>query len=119
VSRSVEEWVGASDDAAIPPRVRLRVFERHSGKCALSGRKIMPGDAWDIDHRVPLILGGRHAESNLQPVLKAEHQAKTREDVGAKAKADRTRMKHLGIKRSKTGQKIKPRANPWGYRREA
>ena len=27
MSRAVDLWVGKSDDAAIPPRVRLRVFE--------------------------------------------------------------------------------------------
>ena len=103
MSRAVELWVGKTDDAAIPPRVRLRVFEAHKGICALSGRKIMAGDAWDLDHRVPLILGGRHAEDNLQPVLKDAHREKTKADVSAKAKADRIRAKHLGIyPRSKT-----------------
>ena len=48
--RSVPEWIGATDDAAIPPRVRLRVFNRYGGICQLSGRKIMPGNEWDADH---------------------------------------------------------------------
>lgn len=95
--RSVPLWEGATPDAAIPARVRLRVFERHGGICALSGRKIMPGDAWDLDHRIPLSLGGRHAEDNLQPVLKDAHREKTKADVSAKAKADRIRAKHLGV----------------------
>lgn len=95
--RAVETWQGATPDAAIPKRVRLRVFEAYGGKCALSGRKIMPGDAWDIDHRLALCNGGQHVESNLQPVLKDAHREKTRADVGAKAKADRIRAKHLGI----------------------
>ena len=30
----------------------------------------MPGDAWDLDHKVALINGGRHAEDNLAPALK-------------------------------------------------
>lgn len=97
MSRAVETWVGKTDDTPIPPRVRLRVFERFGGRCALTGVKIMPGDKWDVDHRVPLIMGGRNAEDNLQPVLKDAHKAKTRADVGAKAKADRVRKKHLGL----------------------
>lgn len=28
IGRSVEEWIGATPDTAIPPRVRLRVFEK-------------------------------------------------------------------------------------------
>lgn len=95
--RSTDLWQGSTPDAAIPTRVRLRVFERHGGVCALTGRKIRAGDAWDLDHRVPLVLGGAHREDNLRPVLKDAHKAKTAQDVAAKAKADRVRAKHLGI----------------------
>ena len=95
--RSVPEWYSDNPDAAIPARVRLRVFVAHGGRCALSGRKIMPGDVWQVDHRIPLALGGAHAESNLQPVLSSAHKVKTADDVRAKAKAARIRAKHLGI----------------------
>lgn len=97
MSRSVSTWEGSTPDAAIPTRVRLRVFEAFGGKCALTGRKIQAGMPWDLDHRVPLILGGRHAEDNLQPVLKDAHREKTKADVAAKSKADRIRAKHLGV----------------------
>ena len=69
MSRELPLWVGATDDAKVPPRVRLRVFEAHGGRCWLSGRKIMPGDKWELDHKVALINGGRHAEDNLAPAL--------------------------------------------------
>jgi len=98
MARSAPEWIGKTDDTAIPPRVRLRVFEAHEGRCAISGRKIMAGDKWQIDHKVALINGGQHRETNLQPVLDAPHKAKTAEDVKIKAKNDRVRKKHLGIK---------------------
>lgn len=99
--RSVAEWVGATPDAAIPPRVRLRVFEANGGTCALTGRKIRPGDEWDCDHIRALANGGEHRETNLQPVLRAAHREKTKADVALKAKADRVRKKHLGIKTAK------------------
>lgn len=99
--RSTPEWVGATPDAKIPPRVRLRVYEAHGGKCALTGRKIQPGDDWECDHAVALINGGEHRESNLQPVLKDAHRKKTAEDVKLKAKAARVRKKHLGIHQPK------------------
>lgn len=100
--RSTDEWIGRNDDAAIPPRVRLRVFERMGGRCHLSGRKIMPGDAWDLDHIVALVNGGSHRESNLAPALRSEHRKKTASDVKQKAKNDRVRKRHLGIKRPRT-----------------
>ena len=98
MSRSVEEWIGKTDDAAIPPRVRVRVFDRFGGICQLTGRKIRPGDAWDLDHIVVLINGGQHRESNLQPALRDKHRAKTKEDVAHKSKAAKRRKKHVGIR---------------------
>jgi 5-methylcytosine-specific restriction endonuclease McrA len=71
MSRSVDLWVGKTDDEKVPPRVRLRVFEAHGGRCWISGRKIMPGDKWEIDHEVALINGGTHSEANLAPALLA------------------------------------------------
>ena len=99
--RSVEEWIGATPDAKIPPRVKLRVFEAHDGRCWLTGRKIMPGDLWDMDHKIALCNGGEHRETNLAPALREEHRKKTAEDVKMRAKADRVRKKHLGIHRPK------------------
>lgn len=102
VGRNTEEWVGANADSPIPPRVRLRVFERHLGRCYLSGRIIRPGDAWDIEHVKALSLGGEHRESNMAPALKQPHQAKTAQDQKLKAKLDRIRKKHLGVKGKKS-----------------
>ena len=98
MTRSVPEWIGATDDAKVPRRVRLRIFEREGGKCWISGRKIMPGEPWELDHRVALINGGEHRESNLFPALRDKHREKTREDVAQKSKAYAVRSKHVGIK---------------------
>lgn len=114
--RSVPEWMGSSPDAKIPAAVRARVFEAFGGVCQLTKRKIRAGEAWEIDHRIPLALGGAHRESNLWPVLADAHKAKTREDVGMKAKADRCRLKHIGqFPQSK--HKIKSRGFPKGRNR--
>ena len=42
MSRAVPEWIGKTPDTKVPPRVRLRVFEKHDGTCHISGRKIRP-----------------------------------------------------------------------------
>lgn len=96
-ARSVPEWVGSSPDAAIPARVRVRVFERHGGRCHLSGRMIRGGDLWDCDHVVALINGGEHRESNLAPALREVHREKTADDVAIKSKTARMKAKHLGV----------------------
>ena len=95
-ARTVPEWRGATPDTRAPARVRLRVFEAHGGRCYLSGRKIMPGDVWELDHIKALINGGENIESNLAPALKDAHREKTNADVAEKAKVNRVRLKHLG-----------------------
>jgi 5-methylcytosine-specific restriction protein A len=102
VTRELPEWIGGSDDARVPGRVRLRVFERHEGRCHISGRKIMPGDLWDLDHIVALVNGGKHRESNLAPALRDKHRAKTAEDVAEKSTVRRKRSKHVGIRKAKS-----------------
>ncbi|KKC39553.1 restriction endonuclease [Devosia epidermidihirudinis] len=99
MARSVPEWIGKTDDAKVPPRVRLSIFEREGGKCWISGRKIRPGEPWDLDHKIALINGGEHRESNLFPALRDKHREKTREDVAEKAQVAAVRKKHLGIRK--------------------
>lgn len=112
MSRAVDLWVGKTDDQAVPPRVRLRVFEREGGICWLSKRKIMAGEKWELDHKVALINGGRHAEDNLAPALVGPHREKTKADVALKAKTARIKARHLGIKPSK--RSFPRRVDPWG-----
>lgn len=105
--RSTTEWIGKTDDAAIPARVRVRVFERHGGICHLSGRRIRSGDLWDVDHIVALVNGGKHCESNLAPALRDKHREKTKADVALKSKNYQVRAKHLGLRPAR--QKIASR----------
>ncbi len=98
MSRTVDEWIGKTDDQAVPPRVRARVFEREGGRCWISGRKITPADKWDLDHRIALINGGEHRESNLFPALRDKHREKTAEDMALKKKGAAIRARHIGIK---------------------
>ena len=99
MARTVEEWRGATEDSAIPPRVRLRLFERAGGRCQICTRKLMPGDRWDADHVIALVNGGEHAERNLQVACVACHKGKTAADVAEKSRARHIQAKHAGIKR--------------------
>ncbi len=102
MARKVPEWIGKTDDAKIPIRVRLRVFDAHGGICHISGRRILAGDSWDCDHICSLINGGEHRERNLAPALRDAHKTKTAEDVAEKSRVARKRKKHLGIKKPRT-----------------
>lgn len=94
--RAVPLWVGKTPDAPVPSRVRLRCFEREGGRCWISGRKIRPGEKWELDHKVALINGGSHSEDNLFPALVDHHKAKTADDVAVKSKVYRVAAKHNG-----------------------
>lgn len=96
MSRMVAEWRGKTDDAAIPARVKLRVYDAAKGRCVVC---TLTADANECDHIVPLILGGEHREGNLQLLCKPCHKAKTRLDVKLKAKVTRVRKRHLGIRK--------------------
>lgn len=96
--RSVPEWVATSDDVAIPRRVKLRIFMRCDGRCAVCTRKPLKPE---YDHIVPLIAGGKHAESNIQILCPECHRIKTGQDLASKAVAYRKRLKDAGIKKRK------------------
>lgn len=101
--RSVPEWIGKTDDQKVPDRVRMRIFDREGGICHLTGEKIDPvRDEWDVDHKVALILGGEHRETNLFPAKREPHRRKTAVEMKVKAKIARTRKKHLGIDKPKS-----------------
>lgn len=95
---NLKEWIGKTDDSKPPPHVRLRIFNAYDGKCYLSGRKIVAGDKWDLEHIVALCNGGENRESNMAPALVAPHKIKTKQDRATKAKNDHVRMKHFGIR---------------------
>lgn len=101
MSRSVAEWVGKDDDARVPTKVRLRVFERFSGTCGICNVKIV-AKRWVCDHKVAIINGGPNCESNLWPIHETcDRKIKTPTDVGEKRVNNRVKAKHLGLHKRK------------------
>ena len=81
---------------------RLNLFIQHQGQCAHCNVKIMPGTRWDIDHVIPISLGGSNQIENLQILCWSCHMTKTAyEDIPRIAKTKRLRVVHLGAKRSR------------------
>lgn len=100
MTREVPEWIGKDDGTDIPKRVKLRIYFRYGGVCQIcfAKEKILGPE---YDHRVAIINGGQHRESNLVPVHPKCHKAKTRTDVAEKSATARTQAHHIGIKKSK------------------
>ena len=99
MSRTIAEWIGATDDSAIPPRVKIRVFERAGGCCLLCTLEIRGKLRPAYDHCIALINGGENRERNLQLLCVPCHSQKTAGDIAEKSITARKRAKHLGIKK--------------------
>lgn len=106
MSRAVPPWVGKTPDTPAPPRVRLRVWDTHKGRCHRCHRKINAGEKWTLEHITALINGGENSEWNLALTCSWCLPIKNAEDVKEKSKTYKRRAKHLGVERKK---------HRWGY----
>ena len=90
---------------------RAAMFQEHRGICHLCKGLIKAGQAWDLDHVVPLALGGSNDASNLRPAHEKCHRgadSKTSDDIKAISRADRLAKKHFGITKKKGRLQSRP-----------
>jgi hypothetical protein len=99
--RSNPEWIGATPDSAIPPRVRLRLADHDKWKCRKCARPLALGKTLNTDHVIALVNGGENRERNLQSLCDWCHKHKTRADVALKSATYKTRKRHYGVRRAK------------------
>lgn len=79
---------------------RARIFTGSGGICHICGHKIDGGrEPWDVEHVIPLEMGGDDHGDNLQPAHRSCHKNKTAEDAKHIAKAKRMQQRAMGIKR--------------------
>lgn len=108
IGRSVPEWIGRTPDSKVPPHVRLRIFRAADRICHISGLRIEATDPWDLEHVIPLSMGGEHREGNLRPALRDKHKEKSAREAGERAKADAAAKRHIGAVRPKATIKSPP-----------
>ncbi|MBW8617177.1 MAG: HNH endonuclease [Hyphomicrobiales bacterium] len=93
---------------------RLNLFLMRKGLCAVCIQKIEAGKAWDIDHILPLALGGTNAPENLQILCRPCHRAKTtHSDIPRISKTKRLKAHHLGARAPSTRAIPGSRRSPW------
>jgi len=93
---------------------RLSLFLKKKGTCEACYQKIEAGKAWDIDHILPLALGGTNAPGNLQILCKSCHHEKTTQsDVPRIAKTKRLKARHLGARAPSTRPIPGSHHSPW------
>ena len=93
---------------------RLSLFLKRKGICAACSLKIEAGKAWDIDHILPLALGGTNNPNNLQILCRPCHRSKTTHcDIPRIAKTKRLKARHLGARAPSTRPIPGSRRSPW------
>ena len=73
-----------------------------------------PERATDVDHILPLWLGGSNREKNLEGLCPAHHAAKTKAEASLRAKAKRREARDQGTRRER--KPIPSRGFPTGKR---
>jgi 5-methylcytosine-specific restriction endonuclease McrA len=109
MARKIEEWIAKHDDQAIPTRVKVRIVERQSGRCAECSREFDYKLKAEFDHERALVLGGEHRESNIRALCGPCHKPKTRSDIALRT-AEKTHVRKKALKREKKSWR------PKGYR---
>jgi 5-methylcytosine-specific restriction protein A len=76
--------------------VRRAIWLRFNKTCQMCFR---PTDerGFDLDHHIPLEIGGDDSDDNLRPLCRPCHRMKTKGDVTDIAKAKRREDDHTGV----------------------
>ena len=98
-----------------PARALMARLLDFDGRCAECGCKVGGSAGLEFDHVIPLEMGGDDALDNLQPLCRADHRAKTAQDVGHIAKAKRMTQRAAGI--SRQPRAIIPGSKASGWKR--
>lgn len=97
--RSVDEWIGKTDDSMPSAACKRRILDRQGWKCAITGVEFRDGVKAEYDHVTALWLGGENRESNLQAITSEAHKAKTKTEATVRAKVNRLQIKRIGGKK--------------------
>lgn len=87
----------------ISARERAAIFARCGGRCHICGHRVDgTHERWEVEHIIPLELGGDDEGDNLAPAHVACHRDKTKADARAIAKTKRMQQRAIGIGRQAT-----------------
>nr|DAH84823.1 MAG TPA: RECOMBINATION ENDONUCLEASE VII [Caudoviricetes sp.] len=111
MARTIEEWIGKTDDTRPSKACQRRILERQGYVCALTGLPFDDKNKPRFDHKVALWLGGENREKNLQALREDEaHKPKTKAEAKVRAKVHAVIDKRFGLGKPK--HKIPSRPKP-------
>jgi 5-methylcytosine-specific restriction protein A len=74
---------------------RRAIWERYGKKCQMCF-SLTDERGYDLDHHIPLEIGGDDSDDNLRPLCRPCHRLKTKGDASDIAKAKRRENDHNG-----------------------
>lgn len=81
----------------ISTKQRAELFLAHKRICHICGGEIDGiRERWDVEHIIPLALGGDDEPSNWAPAHVACHKLKTKQDAADIGRARRVSARHVG-----------------------
>jgi hypothetical protein len=86
---------------SLPAATRIRVLSRTGMQCARAKCRLW---AEEIDHIIPVWMGGADDETNMEGLCVEHHKIKTRLDAVSRAKAKRLIGKNAGLTAKMAGQ---------------
>ena len=107
ISPSSGEPLDATPRLSMSPQRRARILARFNGCCAYPECRVETG--LELDHQIALFLGGKDDDTNIIPLCRDHHAAKTRLDHKLMAKVRRLRVKQLPKDQQPPTQKIRSR----------
>ena len=98
---------------SLSTKARAALFLDHKGQCHICGGLIQLGQAWEVEHVIPLALGGDDEPHNMRPAHAKCHRTKTADDATNTAKAKRREAKHNGWRAPSKRPMPGSRASGW------
>jgi 5-methylcytosine-specific restriction enzyme A len=95
---------------------RMQILAAHSRTCCICGLSIEWNNPWIVEHITPLSMGGTYDWDNMAPAHAFCAKKKTAAEAGPRAKADRQRARHLGVKKSSPRPMPGTKASKWRKR---
>lgn len=96
----MREPVEPTKRATFTPKEKAAILAKSDGHCAYPMCAVTVG--LEIDHTIPIWLGGKHDISNASCLCGPHHKQKTKQDAAIRARVKRLHKREAGEKRPTT-----------------
>lgn len=96
----MREAVEPTKRATFTPKEKVAILAKSEGHCAYPMCAVTAG--LEIDHTIPIWLGGKHCPTNATALCGSHHKQKTAQDAAIRAHIKRLHKREAGEKKPTT-----------------